>query len=118
MLKIRYTFPQLTSAVGNGMNVLEKVTRDGTYQADGTSKGACSQGELFPVVGSSQDDSHSLRECVDSICASRTLNPDLGGVGVSWPPPHHRSLIMSAKVFVSLRYLCSWPLLLQSLLSL
>ena len=73
-------------AVSNSLSTIYDVTTlQVSYRGD-TARGiACSQQMLFPILAHtfSTDLPYRLSQCVDAICSRRTLNPDLGGVGVS-----------------------------------
>ena len=57
-----------------------------TYADDGTTIGACTREQLFPL-GSNMNTSipitSALETCLNAICSPITLNPDLAGIGVS-----------------------------------
>lgn len=74
------------NAVSRTLSHVEQRTRMATYQAEPSSAGACNQQFLFPLIATviNDDLSKPLRDCVDAICTPRSLNPDLGGVGVSY----------------------------------
>ena len=67
-------------AVSTTMFALLTENRIQTYQSDSI-QGLCSQQILFPT--DSTDIPQHVRDCVTAICAPRSLNPDLGGIGVS-----------------------------------
>lgn len=75
------------NAVSTCMGTLDEVTRVRSYQGDASFRGACSEQMLFPSLSLelSTNLSMPLQACVDAICSPRTLNPDLGGIGVSDP---------------------------------
>ena len=73
-------------AVSNCLSTIYRVTRlQVSYRGDTAPGIACSGQMLFPTPAHtlSTDLSYALNLCVDAICSRRTLNPDLGGVGVS-----------------------------------
>ena len=71
-------------AVSTTMFTLLKGNRIQTYQGDSI-QGLCSQQNLFPTASFefSTNIPQHVRDCVTTICAPRSLNPDLGGIGVS-----------------------------------
>ena len=71
-------------AVSTTMFTLLKENRIQTYQGDSI-QGLCSQQDLFPTTAFefNTDIPQHVRDCVTTICAPRSLNPDLGGIGVS-----------------------------------
>ena len=72
------------NAVSATMTVLQKITNIQTFRGDSLLEGACSEQALFPsaTFGFNTDLPQHLRDCVNAICAPRSLNPDLGGIGV------------------------------------
>ena len=68
------------------MDTLAKITKVQTYQSDSSLEGACSEQALFPTstLTLNYDLPQFLQTCVNAICAPRTLNPDLGGIGVGF----------------------------------
>ena len=71
-------------AVSTTMFTLLKENRIQTYQGDSI-QGLCSQQALLPTGAFeyNTDIPQHVRDCVTMICAPRSLNPDLGGIGVS-----------------------------------
>ena len=63
-------------AISSRLNGIGKSTRALMYQIDTSYYEPCSRLTLF-------SSSTTVHTCIDAICAPRTLNPDLGGVGVS-----------------------------------
>lgn len=76
------------NAVSTAMNTMLKITKVQTYQGGSSLEGACSEQALFPTSTLELDGDlpQFLRTCVNAICAPRTLNPDLGGIGVRISP--------------------------------
>ena len=72
------------NAVSAAMTWLQQITKIQTYRGNLLLEGACSEQALFPYALPSfnPDLPRHLRDCVDAICAPRTLDPDLGGIGV------------------------------------
>ena len=59
-----------------------------TYADDGTTIAACTREVLFPLgsnTNTSAPVTAALQTCLEAICSPITLNPDLAGVGVSFP---------------------------------
>ena len=71
-------------AVSTTLFTLLKENRIQTYQSSSI-QGPCDQQTLFliPSWASDTDVPQLLRNCISAIYAPRSLNPDLGGVGVS-----------------------------------
>ena len=63
-------------ALSSVLNEIGKSSRAMMYQTDTSYYEPCSKLALF-------SSSTAVHTCIDAICAPRTLNPDLGGVGVS-----------------------------------
>lgn len=76
------------NAVSECLSELYQVTRVQTSKGQEVSTGPCSEQLLYPFQASefSTNIAEPLLSCVNAICAPRTLNSDLGGVGVSLPP--------------------------------
>ena len=73
----------IIEAVSTALFTLLKISSAYTYQGD-LIQGICSQQCLFPTFGTlSADVPQNVRDCVSVICAPKSLNPDLGGIGVS-----------------------------------
>ena len=71
-------------AVSSTLFMLLKENRIQTYEGD-TIQGLCSQQYLFPTASIEYDTDipQHVRDRVTTICAPKSLNPDLGGIGVS-----------------------------------
>lgn len=72
------------NAVSTALNTSAKTTKVQTYQSDSSLNGACSERALFPtsILELNTNLPQFLRTYVDAICAPKTLNPDLEGIGV------------------------------------
>ena len=77
------------SAVSESMTLLYRAMRVQTYANDVLSQGFCSEQKLYPFQSPEflADVAGPLHTFVDAICKLRSLNPDLGGVGVSLTSP-------------------------------
>ncbi|KAL8708730.1 MAG: hypothetical protein Q9220_006456 [cf. Caloplaca sp. 1 TL-2023] len=98
-----------TGAVSTLMLALMRDTRLATYQADSI-HASCSQQVLFPITGSlnyNNDVPQHVRDCVTAICAPRSLNPDLGGIGVRMK---HSMLCIAIIILLGLLWLTVRPL--------
>ena len=75
---------QSRNAVAAVLKELNRVTRIQTYLSSESMQGSCAEQTLFPVgvEANSSDISSRLADCLDAICAPRSLDPDLGGIGV------------------------------------
>lgn len=71
-------------AVSTALSTLLQENRHWTYQSDSV-LGTCSQQYLFPSTERQYyiDIPQRVRNCVTEIYAPKSLNPDLGGIGVS-----------------------------------
>jgi hypothetical protein len=92
------------NAVSTSMSILDKVTRMQTYQGDQYFRGACNEQILFSTysITWSMNFWRPSQACVENICSPRTLNPDLGGVGVSDPCQCNTMSFDTGKVLTSL----------------
>ena len=102
-LRTNYTtYPyEAVGPLSTSLEVLQKASRFGPYQADKASQGACGQPVLFPSNLESNL-TKQLHKCVDVICLPQIINPNLGGIGVSQWSCRQSLLLMSNKVYVSL----------------
>lgn len=90
--------PTYADTISNCLTDIYHVVKQNTFAADGSAPAACTRNKLFPfqstytlpllptdpgdLTTSGASGSPSLRTCIDAICAPRTLNPDLPGIGV------------------------------------
>ena len=83
-----------TESVSTALTVLYKTVTTGTYLYDGKIPESCGSTALFgPTaamgiramgIGGEILKLFTLQNCIDEICSPRELNPDLGGIGVSF----------------------------------
>ena len=72
--------------LGSCFSDLYAQSRVGTYSGESNVLKACTPGGLFPGNNTQWQNStvaQPLKECLQAMCANRTLGPDLGGIGVS-----------------------------------
>ena len=70
------------NVIGNCFSALYALTRSGSSQDDGRVIANCTTDSLFPALFLGDNITAPLGDCLDAICSPKTLNPDLGGIGV------------------------------------
>lgn len=83
------------NAISTTMYSLEQASVLNTYQSGSSSHGSCSEQALFPDLFSVHEPNlpKYLHKCVNTICAPPSLNPDIGGIGVSLYVDGYRMLL-------------------------
>lgn len=73
--------------VASGLGDLYNRIMSDTYMGGASFASACTEQKLFPYSNPeyavAENLPYSLHACIEAICSTRTLNPDLGGIGVS-----------------------------------